>query len=384
MELIFEDKNRRIINDKENVNFASFSAFHLFIIKAREAKNAILRIDNKVIFNIKPSNELQIIYIMIFLQGKNHTLSLERRQKNGSLTLESFMVFIWQPNTQLTLDINNQAEDGERRPWITNVLNKLSFRSLTYNITYSRRKRDSDDVKIIIDNIIQASLLKTIKYKFWRLIGSFLPLFAPTKTETETITTNLPQQNHIIEFVADRMPVLHRLALNFGSPPIPPVRTPTVDDPGWTGDFADDPDKIILARALFGEARNTLVPDQARISIGWVIKNRVKNIGWPKTYWQVITQPLQFSSFNSDDPNRLYVENPLHTGSEIDKKAWEHAYEIAGKIINDEATDPTNGANHYYDDSISAPDWAEGKISALTIIYKNVFGGNSTIFFFKL
>ncbi|OGG26237.1 hypothetical protein A2960_04645 [Candidatus Gottesmanbacteria bacterium RIFCSPLOWO2_01_FULL_39_12b] len=384
MQLIFEDRNRRVVSDEERLTFSGFLSLYLFVIKVRETKNFVIHIDEKEIFSIKPARELQIIYLVTFLQGKDHTLSLEKRQKNSSLTLESFEVFALQPDTTLTLEINSQAEDGDRRPWVTCLLNNLSLRSFTYTLTYSRRKRDSDDVKIIVDNNVQGSLLKTIKYRLWRLIGSFLPLFSPTKTEKETITLNLIQQFHLIEFIADRMPTLYSLSLDFGSIPSTSMRVPTVDNPLWTGDFYDDSEEIILARALFGEGRNTLIPDEARIAIGWVIKNRVKSNRWPNSYREVITQPFQFSAFNVDDENRLYVENPLHTGNAIDQEAWKHAYKIAGQIINGELPDPTQGANHYYDDSIATPDWAKGETPTLSVNYKNALGTDNTIFFYKL
>src|SRR3989338_10967125 len=144
MQLIFEDRNRRVVSDEERLTFSGFLSLYLFVIKVRETKNFVIHIDEKEIFSIKPARELQIIYLVTFLQGKDHTLSLEKRQKNSSLTLESFEVFALQPDTTLTLEINSQAEDGDRRPWVTCLLNNLSLRSFTYTLTYSRRKRDRD------------------------------------------------------------------------------------------------------------------------------------------------------------------------------------------------------------------------------------------------
>lgn len=188
---------------------------------------------------------------------------------------------------------------------------------------------------------------------------------------------------HYIELWADKTPTLHKVNLNLGD--ITLKRIPTKLDPEWTGNFANDTNTMILARAIFGEARNILIPDKARIAIGWVIKNRVLNkIRWPNTYWEVITEPLQYSAFNKNDENRKYVENPLHTGISMDKDAWCNSYEIAKKIINNKLKDPTKGANHYYDDSIITPNWAEKAQPTLSIIYKNQYDEDATIFFFKL
>ena len=137
----------------------------------------------------------------------------------------------------------------------------------------------------------------------------------------KTIVKKLPKGTHYIEFWADKTPTLHHIDFDLGDVSV--KRIPTVEDSEWTGDFSDDPDQIILARALFGEARKTLVPDEARIAIGWVIKNRVESDGWGNSYSKVITKPLQFSAFNKNDPNRQYVENPLHTQTEVDLQAWD-------------------------------------------------------------
>lgn len=360
MKLIFEDKNKRIVSNKESITFSSFSSFHLFVIKVREAKNFTFGLDKREIFNIKPGRELQIIYAVTFLQGEKHILSLEKKQKNGSLTLESFEVFGLQLDTALTFEINNQAGDGDRRPWVTYILNNLSLRSFIYTITYSRRKRDSDDVKIVIDNVIQRSLLKTIKYKLWRLIGSFLPFFSPTKTETETIAVNLPQQVHLIEFIADRMPTLHSFSLDFGSAPVPPMRVPTLDDPAWTGDFYDDSETILLARAIYGEAGGESV--EVKIAVGWAIRNRVEDSQnrWGNSYHEVILKPFQYVPFNDSksDPFKKItypkMEDPL------EKQAWQDSFQAANSVILAKEIDPTKGANHFYVPSNQPkPNWAD-------------------------
>ena len=138
-------------------------------------------------------------------------------------------------------------------------------------------------------------------------------------------------------------------------------RIPTVEDPRWTGDFADDSEQTILARALFGEARDVRLPDEARIAVGWSIRNRV---GWPKsrgggTYHAVILKAEQYSSFLMGDSNRFFAEDPLHTHLETDRHAWERCYQIAGNVIAGTIADPTAGANHFFDDSIDHPTWAK-------------------------
>lgn len=144
---------------------------------------------------------------------------------------------------------------------------------------------------------------------------------------------------------------------------IPPeMRVPTVDDPKWTGDFNDDNETILLARVIFGEARDGRLSDAARIAVGWSIRNRVeyKNaLRYGGTYHAVILKPKQYSSFNANDANRYLVENPLANENGVDTRTWIHCYDIAVNVLNNSVTDPTSGANHFFDDSISPPLWAK-------------------------
>lgn len=196
----------------------------------------------------------------------------------------------------------------------------------------------------------------------------------------------MKQGLHYIEFEADRMPIFRKIVINFGKKPsipesptptqTPQKRIPTVDDPQWTGDFRDDAEHMLLARAIFGEARNEILSDNTRIAVGWSIRNRVDNPGWwGDSYHSVILKPKQYSAFRISDPNRPFVENPLHTGNFIDKKAWQNCYKIADQIIKREVQDPTNGANHYYDESIARPKW---------LTQENFMIKLDTIFFHRL
>ena len=256
--------------------------------------------------------------------------------------------------------LNMQAEDGDRRPWITFALIDLSLNKFTTELILKRRFIDSDDVKIIIDGNIKRND-RSLLHKYWYFIGSFFT----GETQTETFTENLPSGIHYIEIWADRMPRLNKVILDLEKALSKP--TLTVDNPTWTGDFNDDTDQMILARAIFGEARDQLYPDKARIAVGWSIRNRVEDPRWKNTYQEVITQDEQYSAFNEGDKNRPYVENPFWRNNETDRTAWYICYDIAGKILSDEVDDPTNGANHYYDNSISTPYWATKETLVLTV-----------------
>jgi len=165
----------------------------------------------------------------------------------------------------------------------------------------------------------------------------------------------------------------------------PRASTPTVDNPKWTGNFDDDTDQMILARIIFGEARSELAPDDLRYAVGFVARNRLRSgkRRW-SSYQKVITQDLQFSAFNEGEQNRPYVENPLHTGSLPDERAWREAYDIAGKILRDEIADNTKGANHYYGDTIPQPKYYKGSEPLYSVSFINAYGKKITTYFYYL
>jgi len=139
--------------------------------------------------------------------------------------------------------------------------------------------------------------------------------------------------------------------------------SPTVDDPQWTGDFNDDTEQMVLARTVWGEARDQ--NREARIAVAWSIKNMLGTAsvyGLRDTYHKVILEPSQYSVFweqPPDDNNLETLKDPLGTTENPDDhRKWREIYTIAGHVIRGEIEDPVNGAKHYYDDSIVRPDWA--------------------------
>ena len=256
-----------------------------------------------------------------------------------------------------------KARDGDRRPWLVFTLIDLPLKSITADISTKWHFLDGDDVKLIIDGTIKKNP-HSILHKNWVWSASLFNIFGKERQE-KTFSENLQNNVHYIEFWADKTPIIHKVKIELGE--IDLKRIPTVDDPEWTGDFNDDSAQMILARAIFGEARDKLYPDEARIAVGWSIRNRVEDSRWSNTYQGVIMEDKQYSAFNTTDKNRPYVENPFWKNKEDDKIAWYNCYNIAEKVITGEAKDPTNGGNHYYDNSISTPYWATKETLALTI-----------------
>lgn len=346
MESIFEDTNRRVINKTEDINFnVSSAGIYIIQIAARATNTEILKIkiDQKEYFN-KPAvfsgGELKglkkSVFWVLSLNPGSHTVSLVP-QPAGTLEQIKIYSFVGE------LLINDQAEDGDRRPWITFVTVNFSLKSITPVITYARRKRDSDDVKIIIDGKTQGNLFRSIKHFLWRYAGSLLPNFFP-KTETEIFNTNLSQGTHYVEFFADRMPILNSLSLDLGEN-LP--AGPTKDNPKWTGNFADDSEIILLTRLIFGEAEDQ--PIEAKTGVGFTVINRVKKqrSNWGLTVKEVILKESQYDAFGNPDRRKI-IEDPLENASEATKQAWDGSYKVAGGILDKSLADPTNGATNFH------------------------------------
>jgi len=386
-QLIIRDDNRKTIKNREEIEFSSFSAFHLVVVAARakskkqisqketDDEDLYIKIDEKTFPKLTDPARLidspaafsggtlhnlsKTVYFLVFLKGKDHRITLETDKPHKSATLENFKVYTVNLNKELTIEVENQAEDGDRRPWITFVLDSLPLKSITPTITYSRRKRDSDDVKIIVDGRTQGNILRTIKHLFWRYVGSRLPWSSPSKTETETFTVNLSQGLHYLEFWADRMPILHKITIDFGIKPSVPEGIPTVDNPKWTGDFYDDTEDILLARLIFGEAENQ--PKEAKIGVGFTVINRVnkQRPNWGLTIREVILKENQYDSLWSEATYEK-VRDPLKSASEARKKAWVESYEVALGILSGAVSDTTNGATnfHSFTKPEDFPSWA--------------------------
>lgn len=103
-----------------------------------------------------------------------------------------------------------------------------------------------------------------------------------------------------------------------------------------TSGYAYDLD--LLARLITAEAQGE--PYKAQVGVGAVVMNRVKSSDWPNTIKDVIYQEI----------DGYYQFTPVVNGW-IDKPADPQCIEAAKDAIN--GVDPTNGAQFYYDDSVT-------------------------------
>lgn len=268
--------------------------------------------------------------------------------------LESIVIYaVGEAKLDYIPEENNPAQDGNRRQWMTIILVDFFIKNL--NIKASAKKylgnSDDDDIKLIIDcNIQKNETDKSHKNWFW--CGKILD--GQEKEFNQEL--NLEKGLHYIELWADRMPEIKNISIMTDDGD-PVKRTPAENDPEWTGDFADDSEQMILARAIFGEARGML--EKGRIAVGWSIKNRVIDSRWGDTYHEVILQSQQYSAFNDNDKNLKFIKNPFFDKTQA--QAWYECYTIAGEIINGSVDDPTDGSNHYFGDYIKPPYWTKQK-----------------------
>jgi hypothetical protein len=214
-------------------------------------------------------------------------------------------------------------------------------------ITASAKSKD-EDLLVKIDNIEfpKKSGKKGLFDSEVAWNGSNLKGFEKTRLKTFEKEFNLAPNLHYIELWTDRSPQIEEMKIVFTQP----RRVPTVTDPKWTGDLRDDPDEILLARLIFGEARNQ--PREAKIWVASSVLNRVKSKAWPDTIQGVILQAGQYDPLKSPDSNYIYVIDPQRTSIQADITAWRESYEIARDIILGQIKNPTD-ATHFHGIGIS-------------------------------
>lgn len=382
MNLIYEDRKKRVIKGQEEIEFSTSSGFHLIILKGRaksekqisksstDDEELTLEIDGKIFPKLgsnskqvvdspaainggKSHNLLKIVYFLINLTGKDHKIILKTDNPPDTATSESLEVYALDLIDTLTLESKLQAEDGDRREWITFALDNLSLNTFTVVLNLKRRFIDSDDVKVIVNGDIKRNDRNLFR-KLWYFIASIFT----GETQTETFNVNLSTGLHYLEFWADRMPTLEKIILNLGSLPST-KRIPTVDEPKWTENFDDDTDEILMARLILGEAENQ--PKEAKIGVGFTVLNRLKkqNPNWGYSIREIILKDNQYDGMWNEHTYKK-VRDPLSDTSENRLQQWQESYEIAVGILSGKLSDTAKGATnfHSFKDLKDFPSWA--------------------------
>ncbi len=245
---------------------------------------------------------------------------------------------------------NSRAQNSEGRPWLSFAILSQHITKLTVVAKADKNGRDDDDIKLIINGEIQKNENKKA-HQDWYWCGKI----SHGEERTFLKDINLKSAQYNIDLWSDGTPLLRSVEIEFKKS----KRIPTADDPKWTGDFNDDTDEMILARAIFGEGRS--LPDEGKIAIAWSIRNRVEDGRWSDNYHDVILQKSQYSAFRESDKNWEYVKNPLYKITPGQLASWKRCYEIAKLVISGGIKDPTGGVNHYFSDYIDYPSWTKSK-----------------------
>jgi len=122
-----------------------------------------------------------------------------------------------------------------------------------------------------------------------------------------------------------------------------------------TNRFTTDSEDVLLARMIYGEARNC--PDIEKIAIAYTAINRAKDgKAWNgRTLKEAILKPWQYSCFNQDDPNREQLKDP----EAYDPKAFHDCLKIAKGVLSGKYKDPVRATHYYNPASVkNKPNWA--------------------------
>ncbi len=255
--------------------------------------------------------------------------------------IEKFEYKLLSDVRNVIFDLNEQAEDGDKRPWYTFAFINLPLLTLKADISVQWHFFDGDDVKLIVDNTIKSNP-ESKKYHDW-LWSAKPAFFSQPKREEKVFTENLPVGIHYLEFWADKTPTFHKVSFDLGE--FKPKRVPTVKDPEWTKNFTDDTEEMLLARLILGEAENQ--SKETKIWVGGAVLNRVKAKAWPDSIHEVILQKGQYDPFKASDRNFIKITNPLKTSDKLSIAAWYESYDIAQKLVSGEIANPTT-ATHFH------------------------------------
>lgn len=235
MDLIFEDVKKRKVIGKKDIEF-SLTTSGLYLIEitagARSEKQLQTTDDEDLRVEIDDRKFLQLqnpqryfdnpasfsggqlhglkktVFFILPLDPGQHLLSLIPDNAADLQGVKIFLISAEQSVEKVELPGNIQPEDGDRRPWITIALTSISLATFSLTVTLKRRFIDSDDMKVIIDGVVQRNY-RNILHKLWYFIASL-----GGEEQSSSFTVNFLPGLHYIELWADRMPVLNDLTLN--------------------------------------------------------------------------------------------------------------------------------------------------------------------------
>lgn len=129
--------------------------------------------------------------------------------------------------------------------------------------------------------------------------------------------------------------------------------------PDPTLSLSEQPDSVIMALTLYGEARGER--QEGQVAVAHVILNRRNRahafvIARGKRHplfgdgsvADVCLRPWQFSCWNKGDPNRERLVQAWNTGgASVPVTKWVQLWTVAQDALDGNTEDPTKGATHY-------------------------------------
>lgn len=186
-----------------NVNQAGLTAI---FISARCKKRDKLKVEvvgfsfDQIFNGSKLKGLKQTAVFILNLEAGEHQINL---MPKGDPIIEEIKIIEFGENVTLNFNgLEEQAEDGDRRPFYTFVIINQEIKSCTIDASVSKRLKDSDDIKIKINgkerlNIFTPAKSKS-KWRFWLWIGGLKErLQNKTYRESKTIELNLSKETKL-------------------------------------------------------------------------------------------------------------------------------------------------------------------------------------------
>ena len=150
-------------------------------------------------------NKEKTVYFLIQLEKGEHVISLEPQHEAEVIDV-SYEAVSFSDN-QISLTLNKQAEDRDRKSWMTFVLVDSSLQSCTLEATIRWHWFDGDDIKVIVNGTVQTKINTSFRKDLLFTARPILDIFG--RTQTEILNLNLLKKPfHYIELIADKSPTI--------------------------------------------------------------------------------------------------------------------------------------------------------------------------------
>lgn len=150
-----------------------------------------------------------VVVLLVLDRGRHHIKLIPKH----SAFLEEIKIKNLSSIQDVELDLEEQSEEGNNIPWYTFVLVNLPLNQITIDATITKRMKDSDDIKIIIDGEVKKNF-SSLKHKFWHITGGQLKAETAISRRKVILNESMVDGQHYVELWSDRTPVLNRIILS--------------------------------------------------------------------------------------------------------------------------------------------------------------------------